>query len=106
METIHKIKVTNKDKVVAVKFKHPELMHPGADKAVVEEYHRLLYKDKELHLARERVRQLEKEYSSLEKEWASKSEMFELEFETTEKEVKTEKSFLTINGDLVYTYKH
>lgn len=32
--------------------------------------------------------------------------MFDIEFECTEKEVKTEKSNMTINGALVYSYKH
>lgn len=106
METIHKVKVVNQTKIKKVTFKHPELMGKDAEKMVKLEYRELLDVKEKLYAAREEVRRLEKLYGTLEADWNAKKEMFDIEFESTEKEVKTQKSYLTINGDLVYSYKH
>ena len=106
METIHKVKVVDQTKIKHVTFKHPELMGKDAEKMVKLEYRELLDVKEKLYAAREEVRRLEKLYGTLEKDWNSKKEMFDIEFESTEKEVKTQKSYLTINGDLVYSYNH
>ena len=106
METIHKVKVEDRTKIKSVTFKHPELMGKDAEKMVRLEYKALLDSKAELSEARDRVRKLEKRVDAMEKSWNSKKEMFDIEFESTEKDVKTQKSYLTINGDLVYEYKH
>jgi hypothetical protein len=106
METIHKVKVVDRTKIKSVTFKHPELMGKDAEKMVKLEYGELLDVKEKLYAAREEVRRLEKKYDTLEKSWNAKKEMFDIEFESTEKEVKTQKSYLTINGDLVYSYNH
>lgn len=106
METIHKVKVVDRTKIKSVTFKHPEIMGKDAEKMVKLEYRELLDVKEKLYAAREEVRRLEKKYDTLEKSWNAKNEMFDIEFECTEKEVKTEKSNLTINGALVYSYKH
>lgn len=106
METIHKVKVVDRTKIKSVTFKHPEIMGKDAEKMVKLEYRELLDVKEKLYAAREEVRRLEKKYDALEKSWNAKNEMFDIEFECTEKEVKTEKSNLTINGALVYSYKH
>lgn len=106
METIHKVKVVDRTKIKSVTFKHPEIMGKDAEKMVKLEYRELLDVKEKLYAAREEVRRLEKKYDTLEKSWNAKKEMFDIEFECTEKEVKTEKSNLTINGALVYSYKH
>ena len=106
METIHKVKVVDRAKIKSVTFKHPELMGKGAEKMVKLGYRELLDVKEKLYAAREEVRRLEKKYDTLEKSWNAKKDMFDIEFESTEKEVKTQKSYLTINGDLVYKYKH
>ena len=106
METIHKVKVEDRTKIKSVTFKHPELMGKDAEKMVKLEYRELLDVKEKLYAAREEVRRLEKKYDTLEKSWNAKKEMFDIEFESTEKEVKTQKSYLTINGDLVYSYNH
>lgn len=103
METIHTVKVVNKDRIVGVKFKNPELMHPNAAESVVREYHTMRDKQRELSLARERVRQLEKEFATLEKEWNAKKDMFDIEFEATEKEVKTTKATIGLKNVNGYT---
>ena len=106
METIHKVKVVDRTKIKKVTFKHPELMGKDAEKMVKSEYRELLNIKEKLYAAREEVRKLEKLYGTLEADWNAKKEMFDIEFESTEKEVKTQKSYLTINGDLVYSYNH
>ena len=106
METIHKVKVIDRTKIKKVTFKHPELMGKEAEKMVKLEYRELLDVKEKLYAAREEVRRLEKLYGTLEAGWNTKKDMFDIEFESTEKEVKTQKSYLTINGDLVYSYNH
>lgn len=106
METTHKVKVIDRTKIKRVTFKHPELMDEDAEKIVKLDYIELLDVKEKLYAAREEVRRLEKLYGALETDWNSKKEMFDIEFESTEKEVKTQKSYLTINGDLVYSYNH
>lgn len=106
METIHKVKVVDYAKIKRVTFKHPELMGKDAEKMVKSEYRELLNVKEKLYAAREEVRKLEKLYGTLEADWNSKKDMFDIEFESTEKEVKTQKSYLTINGDIVYSYNH
>lgn len=106
METIHKIKVVDYAKIKRVTFKHQELMGKDAEKMVKLEYRELLNVKDKLYAAREEVRRLEKKYDTLEKNWNSKKEMFDIEFESTEKEVKTEKSNMLLNGKLVYKYDY
>ena len=106
METIHKVKVEDRTKIKSVTFKHPELMGKDAERMVKLEYRELLDVKEKLYAAREEVRRLEKLYGTLEANWNSKKDMFDIEFESIEKEVKTQKSYLTINGDLVYSYNH
>lgn len=106
METIHKVKVEDRTKIKSVTFKHPELMGKDAEKMVKLEYRELLDVRDKLYAAREEVRRLEKLYGTLETGWNSKKDMFDIEFESTEKEVRTEKSNLLLNGKLVYKYDY
>lgn len=106
METIHKVKVEDRTKIKSVTFKHPELMGKDAEKMVKLEYRELLDVKEKLYAAREDVRRLEKKYDALEKSWNAKKELFDIEFESTEKEVKTEKSNMLLNGKLVYKYDY
>lgn len=106
MEKIHKVKVVDYAKIKRVTFKHPELMGKDAEKMVKLEYRELLDVKEKLYAAREEVRRLEKKYDALEKNWNSKKDMFNIEFESTEKEVKTEKANLLLNGKLVYKYDY
>ena len=106
METIHKVKVEDRTKIKRVTFKHPELMGKDAEKMVKLEYRELLDVKEKLYAAREDVRRLEKKYDALEKSWNAKKELFDIEFESTEKEVKTEKSNMLLNGKLVYKYDY
>ena len=106
METIHKVKVEDRTKIKNVTFKHPELMGKDAEKMVKSEYRELLNIKEKLYAAREEVRNLEKLYGTLEADWNSKKDMFDIEFESTEKEVTTEKSNMLLNGKLVYKYDY
>lgn len=106
METTHKVKVIDRTKIKRVTFKHPELMGKDAEKMVKLEYRELLDVKEKLYAAREEVRRLETLYGTLETDWNSKKEMFYIEFESTEKEVKTEKSNVLLNGKLVYKYSY
>jgi hypothetical protein len=106
METIHKVNIVDRTKIKSVTFKHPELMGKDAEKMVKLEYRELLDVKEKLYAAREEVRRLEKKYDTLEQNWNSKKEMFDIEFECAEKEVKTEKSNMLLNGKLVYKYDY
>lgn len=106
METIHKVKVVDRTRIKSVTFKHPEIMGKDAEKMVKLEYRELLDVKEKLYAAREEVRRLERLYGALEADWSSKKDMFDIEFESTEKEVKTEKSKMLLNGKLVYKYEY
>lgn len=103
METIHKVKVVDRSKIKSVTFKHPELMGKNAEKMVKLEYRELLDVKEKLYAAREEVRRLEKKYGTLEKNWNAKKEMFDIEFESTEKEVKTTKATFGLKNVNGYT---
>jgi hypothetical protein len=77
-------------------------MDSHSEQEIKWEYEALCGKKRELYNARELVRQLEKECDRREKEWNAKKDMFDIEFESYEKEVKTTKSYMTINGKTVY----
>jgi hypothetical protein len=106
MEKIHKVKVVDRTRIKSVTFKHQELMGKDAEKMVKLEYRALMDAQEELYEAREKVRKLEKRLDAMQKAWNSKKEMFDIEFESTEKEVKTEKSNMLLNGKLVYKYDY
>ena len=98
----HTIRVKDYTTIVSIKFKFPNLMNENSEEEVKAEYYTLLSKKEELHSAREKVRQLEKEYKELEKEWDAKKDLFDIEFKEDKKVVTTEKSYMTINGAVVY----
>lgn len=77
-------------------------MSSDYDLAIQSEYEALLELQDRLYLLRESVRQLEKEYKEAEEKWKGKQDLFDIEFETSEKEVKTQTSYMTINGKTVY----
>ena len=106
MEKIHKVKVVDRTKIKKVTFNHPELMGEDAEKMVRLEYALLIDAQEKLYKTREKVRELEKRLDAMQKDWNSKKEMFDIEFESTEKEVKTEKANLLLNGKLVYKYDY
>lgn len=106
MEKIHKVKVVDYAKIKRVTFKHPELMGKDAEKMVRLEYACLIDAQEKLYETREKVRELEKRLDAMQKDWNSKKDMFDIEFESTEKEVKTEKSNMLLNGKLVYKYDY
>ena len=102
METIHKVKVEDETKIKSIKFKFPELVSNNAEQIITKEYYELIATKNELQYAREEVRRLEKLYNTLYQEWEAKRDLFDIEFESTKKEVKTTKSYMTINGKTVY----
>ena len=75
-------------------FKHPELNGQGCREDGQLEYRELLDVKEKLYAAREEVRRLEKLYGTLEEDWNSKKDMFDIEFESTEKRSK--------NGEVKY----
>ena len=103
MEKIHKVNVVDYAKIKRVTFKHPELMGKDAEKMVESEYRELLNVKDKLYAAREEVRNLENLYRTLEADWNSKKDMFDIEFESTEKEVKTIKTILGLKNVNGYT---
>ena len=102
METKHVISIKDEKRTKSINFKFPHLMNSESEQEVRTEYEALLEKKEELYQARDVVRTLEKELSLLEKQWQGKRDLFDIEFETIEKEVTTTKSYMVINGDTVY----
>lgn len=101
-----KISITDKNRIKSVTCKHPDLVNDEACNKVKEAYSELVRIQNELYDYRDIVRALEKKLDIKKKEFESMSQIFDIEFETNEKVVTTHKSNLTLNGDLVYKYKH
>lgn len=102
MEQKHIVKVIDQNKIKSIHFKFPHLMACDADLAIQSEYNYLLELQEELYSLRDRVREVEKEYEIAKEKWNAKKDFVDIEFETTEKEVTTTKSYMTINGKTVY----
>lgn len=101
-----KVKITDKSKIKTVTCRHPEIVNDDACNKIKEAYSELVRIQNELYDYRDIVRALEKRLEIKKKEFESMSQIFDIEFETNEKVVTTHKSNLTLNGDLVYKYKH
>ena len=102
MDKIYIVKVEDKASIKSIKFKFPELMDANASNLIRDEYYALQETESELHSARDTVRSLEKKLAEMKKNWDAKEGLFDIEFDSYEKEVKTTKSYMTINGDTVY----
>lgn len=101
-----KISTTNRNIIKSVVCKHPDLVNDQACDKVKKAYYEMVSLQNELYDYRDIVRTLEKRLSVAEKEFNSMSQIFDIEFETSEKIVTTHKSNLVLNGDLVYKYQH
>lgn len=102
MNTTYTIKTQDRKQIKNVTFKFPELMNKSALSMIKAEYQALIDAQEELYATREKVRVLEKKVAKFEEEWKAKSNLFEIEFETIEKEVTVTKSNMVINGATVY----
>ena len=102
MDTIYRVKVVDRKVIKNISFKFPELMSDNSEELVKAEYNDLVTTQDALYQARDEVRRLEKELDSKMKAWDAKKDFFEVEFECSEKEVVTHKSYMVINGDTVY----
>lgn len=95
VETVH---IENRRKIKDIIIKFPELMESNAKDRIAEEYYNILSKEDELHETRQKVWQLEEEIKRLRNDFNLKSNLFEIEFETNEKEVETSKCQVMIEG--------
>lgn len=95
VETIH---IENRRKIKDIIIKFPELMESSAKAKIAEEYYNILSKEDELHKIRHKVWQLEDEIKRLKDEFNLKSNLFDIEFETDEKEVETSKCQVMVEG--------
>lgn len=95
VETVH---IENRRKIKDIIIKFPELMESNAKNRIAEEYYNILSKEDELHETRQKVWQLEEEIKRLRNDFNLKSNLFEIEFETDEKEVETSKCQVMIEG--------
>lgn len=102
MEQKYIVTVKDENRIKAIHFKFPHLMDSNSEQEIKWEYEKLLAKREALYSARDEVRRLEKQVSELEKEWALKETLFDIEFESYEKEITTTKSYMVINGKTVY----
>ena len=95
VETIH---IENRKKIKEIILKFPELMEKNAKEQIANEYYNILSKEEELHETRDKVRKLEDEIVKLRQEFNLKSNLFDIEFESSVKEVKSNKCSMTIQG--------
>ena len=95
IETIH---IENRRKIKDIIIKFPELMEPNAKEKIAEEYYNILSKEDELYETRRKVWQLENEIKELKDEFNVKSNLFQIEFETDEKEIETSKCQVMVEG--------
>lgn len=98
MENTQKLVFTDTSKIKKVVFKYPELMISNAEDIIKEEYNKLLELKEELYSARNKVIELEKQLLTTENKFREKTHNCTIEFETYEKEYKTESSTLFIGG--------
>lgn len=98
IETIH---IENRKKIKDIIIKFPELMEPNAKDKIVEEYYNILSKEEELHTLRHKVWDLEEEIRLLRAEFNLKSNLFDIEFETSNVEVVKGHCTTIISGDSV-----
>lgn len=101
-----KVISTNRNKIKNITCKHPELINDDAISKVERAYYDIINLQNALYESRDIVRDLEKKLDEAKEKFNSMSQMFDIEYETSEKIITTHKSNLTINGDLVYQYKH
>ena len=101
-----KVISTNRNKIKNITCKHPELINDDAISKIERAYYEIVDLQSALYDSRDIVRDLEKKLDEAKKRFDSMSQIFDIEFETSEKTINTHKSNLTINGALVYQYKH
>lgn len=98
IETIH---IENRKKIKDIIMKFPELVEPNAKDKIAEEYYNILSKEEELHTLRRKVWDLEEEIRLLRAEFNLKSNLFDIEFETSNVEVVKGHCTTIISGDSV-----
>jgi hypothetical protein len=94
-----KIYITqNKNKISKITFKHPTLMHEGAEESIRNKYQNILDTKYLLHQAREAVRSLEEELKTLEKDFSEILNIVDIEFESNKIEENITKSNMVIQN--------
>lgn len=93
------IRYVDRSQITAVKFKFPALMSDNADEMVRKCYQKFLDAQNALYEARDKVRELEKEFEKAKEEWNEMQKIAKIEFLTQEKETYAPKrTSLTFNG--------
>ena len=98
MSRVEIIHIENRRKIKDIIIKFPELVEPNAKDKIAEEYYNILSKEDELHETRHKVWQLEEEIKRLRDEFNVKSNLFEIEFETDNKEIETSECQVIVEG--------
>lgn len=73
-------------------------MEKNAIESIKNEYYRILSKEDELYETRDKVRRLESEIESLRRDFNLKSNLFDIEFETSTKEIENSKCRVMVEG--------
>lgn len=95
VETIH---IENRRKIKDIILKFPELMEKNAKEQIANEYYNILSKEDALYETRDKVRKLEDEISHLRQEFNLKANLFDIEFETSTKEVESYRCGVMVEG--------
>lgn len=104
MEKINILTVTDKSKIKDVKCKYPELYNPSVIERLKEDYYTMLEYKNILHSLRMEALRYENLLKEKSKEFNEKYTLFDIEFETYNKEYITEKSGLSfgnLGNDLI-----
>ena len=104
MEKINILTITDKSRIKNVTCKYPELYNPSIVERLKEDYYEMLETKKTLHNLRMEALRYENLLKEKSKEFNEKYALFDIEFETYNKEYITEKSGLSfgnLGNDLI-----
>lgn len=92
------IKIHDKKVIKSIIFKYPELMKDNSEELIRKEYSDIIALEEELFKQREKVRELETLLDNKKTEFNTKSILFDLEFDSSEKEITLYKANVMIQG--------
>ena len=104
MSKINILTITDKSRIKKITCRYPNLFNPSVEEQLKEDYYNLLRIKDNIHFLRERIRDLENQLEESNKEFQEKYSLFDIEFDTYNKEYITEKSGLSfgnLGNDLI-----
>lgn len=98
MEIKETLQIKDTNKIKDIHFKHPELMSKSAKNRIKKLFYNIYKTQRILHEERDKVIKLEIKLKTLQKEFNTLSCLFDIEYETTTKEIVRETEGFGIRG--------